>query len=75
MKKILILLAFLFVGCEATDAPKTEVCTLGGVTDIKIICVDGFKFVVYTSFYQGGITQFLGADGKPVTCSCGGRSR
>lgn len=73
MKKILILLAFLFAGCEATDAPKTEVCTLGRDTDIKIICVDGFKFVVYTSFYQGGITQFLGVDGKPVTCGCGGR--
>lgn len=73
MKKILILLAFLFASCEATDAPKTEVCTLNRNAAIKIICVDGFKFVVYTSFYQGGITQFLGADGKPVTCGCGGR--
>ena len=73
MKKLLILLAFLLAGCEATDAPKTEVCTLGRDTDIKIICVDGFKFVVYTSFHQGGIAQFLGVDGKPVTCGCGGR--
>ena len=74
MKKLLILLAFLFAGCEATDMPKTEICKLTEKThDIKIMCVDGFKFVVYTSFYQGGITQFLGADSKPVTCSCGGK--
>lgn len=73
MKKLLILLAFLFAGCEATDMPKTEICTLDRNTTIKIICVDWLKFVVYTSFYQGGITQFLGADSKPVTCSCGGK--
>lgn len=73
MKKLLILLAFLFAGCEATDMPKTEICTLDRNATIKIICVDGLKFVVYTSFYQGGITQFLGADSKPVTCSCGGK--
>lgn len=76
MKKLLILLAFLFAGCEGTDTPKTEICKLTeGNCDIKTVCIEGLKFIVYSGYKAGGITQFLGTDGKPVTCSCGGRSR
>ena len=74
MKKILILLAFLLAGCEATDKPKTEICELTeGACDIKTVCIEGLKFIVYSGYKAGGITQFLGADGKPVTCGCGGK--
>ena len=74
MKKLLILLAFLLAGCEATDTPKTEICELTETANsIKTVCIDGVKFIVYSGYRAGGgITQFLGADGKPVTCSCGG---
>ena len=76
MKKLLILLAFLFAGCEGTDTPKTEICELTEKThDIETVCIEGLKFIVYSGYKAGGITQFLDADGKPVTCSCGGRSR
>lgn len=76
MKKLLILLAFLFAGCEGADTPKTEICELTEKThDIGAVCIEGLKFIVYSRYKAGGITQFLGADGKPVTCSCGGRSR
>ncbi len=72
MKKLLILLAFLFAGCE--DIPKTEICKLTeGDYDIKTVCVEGLKFIVYSGYKAGGITQFLDADGKPATCSCGGK--
>ena len=74
MKKLLILLAFLFAGCEATDTPKTEICALTKeARDIEIVCIEGFKFILYLGYNAGGVTQFLGADGKPVMCSCGGR--
>ena len=75
MKKILILLAFLLAGCEATDKPKTKICTLTETDNsIKTVCVDGVKFIVYLGYTAGGgITQFLGTDGKPVVCSCGGK--
>ena len=73
MKKILILLALLLAGCEATDKPKTEICTLDRSAIIRIMCVDGVKFVVYANLNQGGLAQFIGADGKPFTCSCGGK--
>ena len=40
MKKLLILLAFLFVGCEATNKPKTEICELTeGDYDIETVCI------------------------------------
>nr|DAN08812.1 MAG TPA: TRAF PROTEIN, TRAO PROTEIN, TRAN ADHESION, BACTERIAL SECRETION.5A [Caudoviricetes sp.] len=74
MKKLLILLAFLLAGCEATDIPKTEICKLTEKThDIETVCIEGFKFIVYSGYKAGGVTQFLGADSKPVTCSCGGK--
>nr|DAE82667.1 MAG TPA: TRAF PROTEIN, TRAO PROTEIN, TRAN ADHESION, BACTERIAL SECRETION.5A [Caudoviricetes sp.] len=74
MKKILILFAFLLAGCEATDKPETEICTLTEETrDIETVCIEGFKFILYLGYKAGGVTQFLGADGKPVTCSCGGK--
>ena len=75
MKKLLILLALLLAGCEATDKPKAEICALTKeARDIEIVCIEGLKFIVYSGYKAGGgITQFLGADGKPVTCSCGGR--
>ena len=74
MKKILILLAFLVAGCEVTDTPKTEICELTEKThDIETVCIEGLKFIVYSGYKAGGITQFLGVDSKPVTCSCGGK--
>ena len=74
MKKLLILLALLLAGCEATDKPKTEICALTKKThDIETVCIEGFKFIVYSGYKAGGVTQFLGADSKPVTCSCGGK--
>lgn len=74
MKKILILFAFLLAGCEATDKPKTEICALTEKTrDIEMVCIGGFKFILYLGYKAGGVTQFLGTDGKPVACSCGGK--
>ena len=74
MKKLLILLAFLFAGCEGTDTPKTEICELTEKThDIETVCIEGLKFIIYSGYKAGGITQFLGVDSKPVTCGCGGR--
>lgn len=74
MKKILILLAFLFAGCEVTDTPKTEIYELTEKThDIETVCIEGLKFIVYSGYKAGGITQFLGVDSKPVTCGCGGK--
>ena len=74
MKKILILLAFLFAGCEVTDTPKTEICELTEKPhDIETVCIEGLKFIVYSGYKAGGITQFLGVDSKPVTCGCGGK--
>lgn len=73
MKKLLILLAFLFAGCE--DIPKTEICKLTeGDYDIRTVCIEGLKFIVYSGYKAGGgIAQFLDADGKPVACGCGGK--
>ena len=74
MKKILILLALLLAGCEVTDTPKTEICELTEKThDIETVCIEGLKFIVYSGYKAGGATQFLGTDGKPVTCGCGGK--
>lgn len=74
MKNILILLALLLAGCEATDKPKTEICALTKEDrDIEIVCIEGLKFILYLGYKAGGVTQFLGTDGKPVTCSCGGK--
>ena len=74
MKKILILLALLLAGCEVTDTPKTEICELTEKTHyIETVCIEGLKFIVYSGYKAGGITQFLGVDSKPVTCSCGGK--
>ena len=55
--------------------PETEICKLTeGAYDIKTVCIEGLKFIVYSGYKAGGgITQFLDADGKPATCSCGGR--
>ena len=54
--------------------PETEICKLTeGNCDIKTVCIEGLKFIVYSGYKAGGITQFLGVDGKPVTCGCGGR--
>jgi len=75
MKILLILLAFLLTGCEATDEPKIETCRVAGNGwGIRIFCIEGFKFVASVGAGQGGITQLFGADGKPIRCSCGGKS-
>lgn len=75
MKILLILLAFFLAGCEATDEPKIEACRVAGNGwGIRIYCIEGFKFVALIGGGFGGITQFFGADGKPVRCSCRGKS-
>lgn len=72
MKILLILFAFLLVGCEVADEPKIEACRVGYASrGIRAYCIEGFKFVAFVGF-RNGITQLFGADGKPVRCSCGG---
>lgn len=74
MKILLILCAFLLAGCEVADEPKIEVCRVGYTSrGIRIYCIEGFKFVAFVGF-RNGITQLFGADGKPIICSCGGKS-
>ena len=36
---------------------------------IHIVCVDGLKFLMGTDADLVDVTQMLGADGKPLTCS------
>lgn len=74
MKVLLILLAFFLAGCEIADEPKIEACrAAGNGWGIRIYCIEGFKFVALVGF-RNGITQLFGADGKPIRCSCGGKS-
>ena len=73
MKVLFILLAFFLAGCEATDEPEIEACRVASNSwGIRIYCIEGFEFVASVGAGQSGITQFFGADGKPVRCSCGG---
>ena len=72
MKKLLILLTLLSYTLNAAE--PIQVCRVYYGWDFNFYCVGGYMFVTFESAPNGrGITQFLGTDGKPVTCSCGGR--
>lgn len=66
MKYFILIIAFLFIGCDTGRMEKIE-----RINDYMTTWCDtttGIVYLLYTSCNQAGLTAYLDKDGQPKRC-------
>lgn len=66
MKYFILIIAFLFIGCDTGRMEKLE-----KINDYMTTWCDtttGIVYLLYTEYHQGGLTAYLDEEGKPQRC-------
>lgn len=66
MKYLILIIAFLFIGCDTGRMEKVE-----RINDYMTTWCDtttGIVYLLYTSCHQAGLTAYLDKNGQPQRC-------
>lgn len=66
MKYIILIIAFLFIGCDTGRMERLE-----EINDYMVTWCDtttGIVYLMYSSGYRAGLTAYLDEEGQPQRC-------
>lgn len=67
MKYFILIIAFLFIGCDDTGRME-KIERVNNYMDTWCDTTTGIVYLLYTSGYQAGLTAYLDEEGKPQRC-------